>query len=96
MTARKRKTRLYRVAIDKVYFAVPLKLPPGVTVADEVRIRATGRTDAAEKACATFRLRWRPSLRPDTKISLYVNDPTAGVGGKLTRLQPICVSEVLE
>jgi hypothetical protein len=27
------------------------------------------------------------------KVSLYVNDPTAGVGGKLTRLSPICISE---
>lgn len=96
MTARQPKTRLYRVAIDKVYFAVPPKLPPGVTVADEVCVRATGRRDAAEKAWVTFRLRWLPSLRRDTKISLYVNDPLAGVGGKLTRLPPIHVSEELQ
>ena len=96
MTARKPKTRLYRVAIDKVYFVVPPMLPPGVTVADEVRVRATGRRDAAEKAWATFRLRWLASLRRDTQISLYVNDPLAGVGGKLTRLPPICVSEALQ
>ena len=95
MTPRKPKTRLYRVAIDKVYFAVPPKLPLGVTVADEVRVRATGRRDAAEKAWALFRLRWLPSLRRDTEISLYVNDPTAGVGGKLTRLPTIHVSEEL-
>jgi hypothetical protein len=54
MTPRKLKTRLYRVAIDKVYFAVPPKLPPGVTVADEVRVRATGRRDAAEKGLPLF------------------------------------------
>jgi hypothetical protein len=95
MTARKPKKRLYTVGIDKVYFAVQPKLPPCVTVADEVRILATGRTDAAHKAWAKHRLRWLPSLRRDTKISLYVNDPTAGVGGKLTRLPPIFVSEAL-
>ena len=95
MKTRKPKTRLYTVGIDKAYFAVPPKLPPGVTVADEVRVRATGRTDAAHKAWSKFRPRWLPSLRRGTKISLYVNDPTAGVGGKLTRLSPICVSEEL-
>jgi hypothetical protein len=93
MTTRKPKTRLYTVGIDKAYFAVPPKLAPGVTVADEVRVRATGRTDAAHKAWAKHRLRWLPSLRRGMKVSLYVNDPTAGVGGKLTRLSPICISE---
>jgi hypothetical protein len=96
MKTPKPKTRLYTVGIDKAYFAAPPKLPPGVTVADEVRVRAKGRTDAAAKAWAKFRLQWLPSLRRGTKISLYVNDPTAGVGGKLTRLPPICVSEVLQ
>lgn len=95
MTPRKPKTRLYTVGIDKAYFAAPPKLPPGVTVAEVVRVRAVGRRDAAKKAWATFRLRWLPSLRRDTKISLYVNDPIAGVGGKLTRLSPIFVSEAL-
>lgn len=94
MKTRKPKTRMYIVGMDKVYFAVLPKLPPGVTIADEVRVRATGRRDAAQKAWVQFRLRWLPSLRRDTQISLYVNDPTAGDGGKLTRLPPICITEV--
>ena len=98
--------RMYMVGIDKIYF--PVARPSRrwsrsreVTFLFEppVKVKAESRTEAAKLAWEVYGETWLEEMGPcitgatKRKISLYVNEPSAGVGGILGRLSPIQVYE---
>ena len=88
----------YTVGISKSYFPKetwPAELTKGIAKEyfEVVNITATNRTEAAQKAWQDHGDRWLSLMGPPQasrrKVSLHVNEPKAGVGGKLGRLVPI-------
>jgi hypothetical protein len=86
----------YQVAISKVYF--PEELWPSVPEGfyDYVEVVAFSREDAAKLAWIMKGDEWLSKMNPrETKlpriVSLNVNDPKAGIGGLLGRLEPVKV-----
>jgi hypothetical protein len=92
--------RNYTVAISKAYFPKSFWTTVGLGPFDEhaevVGVRASSRTEAAEKAWARHGKRWRRHMhKPASKliVCLHVNDPDAGRGGLASRLHPVKVYE---
>lgn len=83
----------YKVGLPKEYFPKEMWKEPGYLYpyVKVVTVRANNRTHAAVLGWGRLIL-LRGKMNPHVKkVSLDVNDPTAGVGGKLGRLIPITV-----
>ena len=88
------RPRFFLIGIHKIYFPPELRSSePGNEFYEVVKEKATSRPEAAQKAWTKHGPRWLPLLTPKQttvrRISLYVNEPLAGTGGKLGRLGPI-------
>ena len=90
--------RTYKVYISKVYFPKKLHSPESKMTEVYVswKIKANSRTDAAQKIWAKYGDRLLKDMkntgsRLPRKVSLNVNEPTAGVTGTASRLYPINV-----
>ena len=93
-TKTSRRTR-YRVAISKYYFPRETwgeNVLPFSTFWEAWDVLADDRTEAAEQVWAEHGPYLLGRMLPDRKrVSLDVDDPKAGVGGRLGRLSPITV-----
>lgn len=87
------KPKMYTVGISKAYF--PKELQQSQEYFEIISVPANGRLEAAQLAWAQNGQRWLSLMSPQqTKVrivSLNVDEPDAGVGGLLGRLQPITV-----
>lgn len=87
------KSFTYEVGIPKDYFPKELH-PKGLVVSylEIHKVKAANRTEAAKAIWALHGKRLLSQMLPHVKkLSLYVNEPSAGVGGILGRLMPIQV-----
>jgi len=98
----KMKTRTYTTGISKVYWPKNVKLPEQPSAGCDTilvkKIKAPSRESAAWIAWETF---YRDMLVPVLpkhvkRVCVYVNDPTAGVGGLIGRLEPVLVYHRIE
>lgn len=88
----------YKVGIAKDYFP-KYKHPTGIgeEFFEVVQVEATSRTEAAKMAWELNCGRWLREMTEGysttlgRKVSLHVNSPKAGVGGKIGRLTAILV-----
>lgn len=92
------KIKRYTVGISKLYF--PKEIWPMQLVQeyiDVVQVSALTRVEAARQAWEEHGSKWLSMMNPKQtsrrRISLHVDEPAAGVGGKLGRLDPITVFE---
>jgi hypothetical protein len=86
----------YTVGIPKVYFPKEMHpTEPGRVHQYFVRVKAETRTAAAHKAWELYGSNWIKKMIPKQtsvrKVSLDVDEPSAGTGGALGRLIPIQV-----
>ena len=93
------KMKVYKVGIDKVYF--PIEKRPRFVLLYEppVKVKANSRTEAAKLVWESHGKGWLQEMGPSMtgatkrKVSLHVNEPSAGVGGIIGRLSSIRVYE---
>ena len=91
---RRQVEKTYRVGVPKAYFPIDIRPTEiGSEFQEVVSIKAKNRSEAANKTWAQHGTRWLEMMPPKQttvrRISLYADEPDAGVGGKLGRLSPI-------
>lgn len=91
--------KTYIVQISKWYFPEEIwaKEQRLNEVFRQVKVRAENRTEAAKKVWEKFGKQWLGHMKSKEgsvrMVSLYVNEPVAGVTGLAGRLMPIRVYE---
>jgi hypothetical protein len=89
------KETVYDVGVPKAYFPPELR-PKGIQEGFVVvKVKATSRREAVQKAWQEHATEWLSQMSPKVtrvrKISLYADEPSLGAGGLLGRLPPIQV-----